>query len=176
MVDAAVAEFGRIDILVNNAAILRAVPIDELNEAQWDRVMAVNLKGPFLCAQAVLKVMVRQRSGVIVNIASLAGQIGGVVAPADYAASKAGVICLTKSLAKSAAPFGVRVNCVSPAMIETSMSRMYSPEQRKKLLAGVLLGRAGRAEEVADVVVFLASQRASFITGETVQVNGGLHV
>ena len=176
MVDTAVAEFGRIDILVNNAGILRPAAFDRLTEVQWDEVMAVNLKGVFLCAQATLRVMSDRESGVIVNIGSLAGQVGGVVAPADYAASKAGVICLTKSLAKFAAPFGVRVNCINPGVIDTAIIGAYSPEQQERLIADTPLGRPGRPAEVASVAVFLASDRASFITGEAVQVNGGLHV
>jgi 3-oxoacyl-[acyl-carrier protein] reductase len=176
MVDTAVAEVGRIDILVNSAGILRPAVFDELTEMQWDTVMAVNLKGVFLCAQATLRVMSDRRSGVIVNIGSLAGQVGGVVAPADYAASKAGVICLTKSLAKFAAPCGVRVNCINPGVIDTAIIGAYSPEQREGMIANTALGRLGRPEEVASVAVFLASDRASFITGEAVQVNGGLHV
>ena len=176
MVDRAVSEFGRIDVLVNNAGVLRPVAFDRLTEEQWDQVMAVNLKGVFLCSQATLRVMSSQEAGVIVNIGSLAGQVGGVVAPADYAASKAGVICLTKSLAKLAAPFGVRVNCINPGLIETAMVGAFSPEQQERLIADTPLGRLGRPEEVASVAVFLASERASFVTGEAIQVNGGLHV
>ena len=176
MVDRAVSEFGRIDVLVNNAGVLRPVAFDRLTEVQWDQVMAVNLKGVFLCAQSTLRVMSGQGAGAIVNIASLAGQVGGVVAPADYAASKAGVICLTKSLAKLAAPFGVRVNCINPGLIETAMVGAFSAEQQERLIADTPLGRLGRPEEVASVAVFLASERASFVTGEAIQVNGGLHV
>ena len=176
MVDTAVSEFGRIDVLVNNAGVLRPVAFDRLTEVQWDHVMAVNLKGAFLCAQATLRVMSGQGAGVILNIGSLAGQVGGVVAPADYAASKAGVICLTKSLAKLAAPFGVRVNCINPGVIDTVIVGAFSPEQQERLIADTPLGRLGRPEEVASVAVFLASERASFVTGEAIQVNGGLHV
>ena len=170
------SELGRIDVLVNNAGVLRPVAFDRLTEEQWDQVMAVNLKGVFLCSQAPLRVMSSQEAGVIVNIGSLAGQVGGVVAPADYAASKAGVIYLTKSLAKLAAPFGVRVNCINPGLIETAMVGAFSPEQQERLIADTPLGRLGRPEEVASVAVFLASERASFVTGEAIQVNGGLHV
>jgi 3-oxoacyl-[acyl-carrier protein] reductase len=164
---------GRIDILVNNAGICHTTPLEEIDEGEWDRVMAVNLKGVFLCAQAVSGVMKGQRSGVIVNMASVAGRVGGIAVGAHYAASKAGVICLTKSLAKALAPHGVRVNAIAPGPIESDMSRMITGGDWRGYLAGIPMGRIGVAEDVARVAVFLSSDDAGYINGQTIDVNGG---
>lgn len=174
MVDRIIETFRKIDILVNNAGIFSSVSIDDMTEDEWDRVIEVNLKGVFLCSQAVMKVMKKQRSGKIVNIASLAGEIGGVFAGANYAASKAGVICLTKSLAKQLATYGVNVNAIAPALIETDMTKNWPKEVKKALLKQIPLGRFGTAGEVAETVLFLVSDGANFITGATIDVNGGL--
>ncbi len=168
--------FGRIDVLVNNAGIFQSKPLDDLTAAEWDRVMAVNLRGAFLCAQAALGPMKAQRSGQIINLGSLAGQVGGIVAGANYAASKAGIICLTKSLAKNAGPFGIRVNCVNPGVIDTPMTQPWPPEARAALVQQTPLGRLGRPEEVANAIVFLASDAASFIHGAHLDVNGGIYM
>jgi len=138
--------FGRIDVLVNNAGIFQSKPLDDLTAAEWDRVMAVNLRGAFLCAQAALGPMKAQRSGQIINLGSLAGQVGGIVAGANYAASKAGIICLTKSLAKNAGPFGIRVNCVNPGVIDTPMTQPWPPEARAALVQQTPPGRLGRPD------------------------------
>jgi len=174
IVEAAVKAFGKIDILVNNAGIFSSTPLEDITEESWDKIMKVNLKSVFLCSQAVMKFMKRQRSGKIVNIASLAGKVGGMVAGADYAASKAGVICLTKSLAKQLAPYGINVNAVAPAWIETDMMKDWPRETKEAVLRQIPLGRFGKPEEVAETVVFLVSDGAGFITGATIDINGGI--
>ena len=176
MFEAVVNHFGRVDVLVNGAGIFHRIPIDELPAEAWDQLLAVNLKGTFLCAQAALKLMKAQRSGNIINIASLGGQVGGLVAGADYVASKAGVLCFTKSLAKNAGPFGINVNAVNPGVIDTEMTRPWGPELLQKRIEETPLRRLGTAEEVAWVIVFLASKQASFIHGAHVDINGGIYM
>ena len=175
-VAAAVESFGALDVLVTCAGIFHATPLDRITSEEWDRVQAVNLRGTFLVAQAALAVMIPRRSGRIVTIASLAGQVGGLAAGASYAASKAGVTGLTKSLARFAGPHGITVNTVNPGIIDTPMTAGLPEEQRAKLVERTPLGRVGRAEEVAAVVVFLASDAASFVHGAHVDVNGGLNM
>ena len=162
--------FGRIDILVNGAGICQRKPLNELTEDDWDKMYLINLRGIFLCSQAVLEVMKKQKSGKIINIASLAGEVGGIKVGANYAATKAGVICLTKSLAKYAAPY-INVNAISPGIIDTEMIRGidYDPND-------IPLKRIGTPEEVADVIVFLASDSSRYITGANIDVNGGIYM
>ncbi|MEM2935765.1 MAG: SDR family NAD(P)-dependent oxidoreductase [Candidatus Bathyarchaeia archaeon] len=174
MVETTIKAFGKIDILINNAGIFSSIPLEDITEENWDRMMRINLKSVFLCSQAVMSLMKRQRSGKIVNIASLAGKVGGIVAGADYAASKAGVICLTKSLAKQLAPYGINVNAVAPAWIETGMMKDWPKETRDSILRQIPLGRFGKPEEVAETVVFLVSDEAGFVTGATIDINGGI--
>jgi 3-oxoacyl-[acyl-carrier protein] reductase len=167
-------EFGRVDILVNNAGICQTISsIEEIEEKDWDKVLAVNLKGVFLCSKAVMGIMKRQRSGKIISMGSLAGKVGGVRTGAHYAASKAGVICLTKSLAKELGPYGVHVNAIAPGVIETDMTRMITGGDWRDFLATIPLGRIGVVEEIGKVAVFLASDDASYLTGEIIDVNGG---
>jgi 3-oxoacyl-[acyl-carrier protein] reductase len=168
--------YGGVDVLVNAAGIFQSGPIDDLTAGDWDRMMAVNLKGVFLCSQAALRHMKARRTGAIVSIASLAGQVGGIHAGAHYATSKAGVISLTKSLAKNAGPFGIRVNCVNPGVIETAMTRDWPDAVRAGIVASTPLGRVGQAVEVARVIVFLSSEAASFIHGAHIDINGGVHM
>jgi 3-oxoacyl-[acyl-carrier protein] reductase len=172
---ARVAEtLGALDVLVNNAGLLQQKPFAEIAEGEWDRVLAVNLKGVFLCSQEVLPGMLAQGSGRIVNVASSGGQLGGSLAP-HYAAAKAGVIGLTRSLARLAAP-AVAVNCVAPGLIETEMtSAELASEAGAQKLRQIPLGRPGGAEEVAASVVFLAAS-APYVTGQTLNVNGGLYL
>jgi len=176
MVADTVAKFGRIDILVNNAGILGpALTVAEYPEDEWDRVIAVNLKGTFLCCKAVLSVMKKQGSGSIVNIASVAGKEGNPdMAP--YSASKGAIITLTKTLGKELAATRIRVNAVSPALLETDMARNMSPEQRAFLTSKIPMGRLGNPEEVAAVVKFLVSDEASFVTAQCYDVSGGRSV
>lgn len=175
LVETAVATFGRLDVLVTCAGIFHATPLDEITAAEWDRVQAVNLKGTFLVAQAALRVMIPHRSGRIVTVASLAGQTGGIGAGASYAASKAGVVALTKSIARFAGPHGITANCVNPGLIETPMLDGWPQEALERTVATTPLGRLGTPEEVADTVVWLASDRAAFVQGAHVDVNGGLY-
>jgi 3-oxoacyl-[acyl-carrier protein] reductase len=175
LAETAVSTFGRLDVLVTCAGIFHATPLDEITAAEWDRVQAVNLKGTFLVAQAALRVMIPRRSGRIVTVASLAGQTGGIGAGASYAASKAGVVALTKSIARFAGPHGITANCVNPGLIETPMLDGWPQEALERTVATTPLGRMGTPEEVADTVVWLASDRASFVQGAHVDVNGGLY-
>lgn len=166
--------WGAIDILVNNAGIYQVLPVEEITEEQWDRVLAVNLKGAFLFCQAVIPHMKRQRAGRIVSMASSAGKIGGTLAGAHYSVSKAGIICLTKQLARELGPHGITVNAVAPGRIDTPMIRIASEEENEAFRLRTPMGRLGTPEDVANAVVFLASEEAGFITGEILDVNGGL--
>ncbi|MBV9542857.1 MAG: SDR family oxidoreductase [Chloroflexi bacterium] len=176
-VNAAIKEFGKLDVLINNAGIFAQTPLLEIQAERWDALMAINLRGVLLCSQAAVEAMISDgRGGAIVNLASLAGQVGGVVAGADYAASKAGVVALTKSLAKVAAPYGIRVNAVNPGVIDTAMPAQFPPAARARMIEDTPLKRMGRPDEVAAAIAFLASDDASFITGTTLDINGGLYV
>ncbi len=176
LVDAAVASFGGLDVLVTCAGIFHNTPFDEITVDEWDRIQAVNLKGTFLTTQAALRVMVPQESGSIVTVASLAGQTGGLAAGASYASSKAAVAGLTKSIARFAGPHGVRANCVNPGVIDTPMLDGWADEPRKVTLAATPLGRIGTPEEVASTIVWLASDDAAFVHGAQVDINGGLYM
>ena len=174
MVKDVLDKLGRIDILVNNAGICFLTPLEEITEEEWDRVMDVNLKGTFLCSQAVLRVMMTQKSGKIVNIASIAGKVGGILTGAHYSASKAGVICLTKSLALRLAPYGINVNAVAPGPITSQMTDSFPPDKKVKLVQSIPLGGFGEPQDVANAILFLVSDKAKYITGEIVDINGGL--
>jgi 3-oxoacyl-[acyl-carrier protein] reductase len=168
--------FGTVDVLVNNAAIYESTPVEDLRRESWERVLAVNLTGVFLSSQRALQHMKIRRQGAIVMVASLAGQIGGVHAGAHYAAAKGGVIALTKALAKQAGPFGVRVNCVNPGVIDTRMTQSFPVDVRAAIRQTVPLGRWGRPDEAAAAIVFVASDAASFVHGAHLDVNGGIHM
>jgi 3-oxoacyl-[acyl-carrier protein] reductase len=172
-VQRAVALWGRIDILVNNAGICPTTPTEEITPEEWDLVLGVNLKGAFLCSQAVAATMRGQRSGKIVNIASSAGQMGGLAVGAHYAASKAGMFGLTKTFARVLAPH-VQVNAVAPGTTESQMTSGWAQVTIDRLVSQIPAGRLGRPSDVAAAVLFLASDAASFITGQTLSVNGGL--
>jgi 3-oxoacyl-[acyl-carrier protein] reductase len=173
MVNQVKRAFGRIDILVNNAGIIRRGTIETVTEEDWDRVIEVNLKGTFNCCKAVVDIMKKQSYGKIVNVSSIAGKMGDITSAPGYGPSKAGVDALTKTLARQLAPYGINVNAVSPHAIETEMSAQWSEERRKEIIASIPLGRLGKPEDVAEAVLFLVSEEASFITGEILDVNGG---
>jgi 3-oxoacyl-[acyl-carrier protein] reductase len=166
----------RIDILVNNAGdLLARRTLADMTEEYWDQIMALNLKSAFLCIQAVWEQMVARKSGCIINVTSIAGRNGGGPGAAAYGAAKGGLLTYTKGLAKELALHGIRVNGIAPGLIATPYHDRYSPPDLfQKYIASIPLGRAGTAEEVADVIVFLASPAARYITGETIEVNGGM--
>ncbi len=165
--------FGRVDVLVNSAGLYRIGTIDDISEEDWDRLLSVNLKGAFLCCKEAVPWMRRRGGGAIVNLSSISGRTKSDLAGVHYVASKAGIIGLTMCLASQLAPEGIRVNCVAPGTIDTPMNAGLSPEGRAILTKRVPMGRLGEAEEVAAVIAFLASPEASYVTGETVNVNGG---
>ena len=170
-------KFGKVDILVNNAGICQFKPFLELTQEEWDRTLDINLKGYFLCAQAAAKEMIKQKAGVIVNVASVAsGQIGiGMETLAHYCASKGGIIALTEALAVELAPYNIRVNAIAPGMIETPMIDPIKSDSKtmEAMLTKIPLGRAGEPEEVSNLVLFLASDQSSYMTGSTVVIDGG---
>jgi len=171
----AVEHFGSLDILVNNAGITRDNVLIRMKEEQWDQVMAVNLKGTFNVTKAAIKVMMRKKSGKIVNIASITGLMGNA-GQANYSASKAGVIGFTKSIAREYADRGITVNAVAPGFIETAMTDAIPEREREELIRQIPVKKLGTPEDVANAVCFLASEEASYITGQVIGVNGGLYM
>jgi len=167
--------FGKIDILVNNAGITRDSLLLRMKETDWDAVLATNLKGVFLCTKAVSKGMLKQRSGVIVNISSVVG-LSGNAGQANYAAAKAGIIGFSKSMAKELASRGIRVNVVAPGYISTDMTETIAEGMHSEVLRAIPLGRLGMPEDVAKVVRFLVTPDASYITGQTLCVDGGMEI
>ncbi|MGH9437291.1 MAG: SDR family NAD(P)-dependent oxidoreductase [Terriglobia bacterium] len=176
MMETTLKKLGRIDILVNNAGdLLARRNLPEITEDYWDQIMALNVKSVFLCSQAIWKHMADRKSGVIVNVSSIAGRNGGGPGASVYAAAKGAMITYTKGLAKELAPHGIRVNGINPGVIATPYHERYSPPDLfQKYVSGIPLGKAGTSEEVADVIVFLASPAARYMIGETVEVNGGM--
>jgi 3-oxoacyl-[acyl-carrier protein] reductase len=176
LVEQTVAEFGPIDILVNNAgSLIERLKILELTEERWDEVIDLNLKSAFLCCQAVAGSMMERQAGAIINVSSIAGRSGGALGSIHYSAAKGGVITFTKGLAKELAPFGVRVNAVSPGVIDTPYHEQFSSPEMMKTYAGMIpLGRVGTPSEVGNVICFLASDAASYLVGETIEINGGM--
>jgi 3-oxoacyl-[acyl-carrier protein] reductase len=165
-------ETGQIDILVNNAGIGSLSSIEEITVEEWDEVLNINLKAPFFCSQMVIPYMKQRNYGKIINIASVSGQTGGVLAGADYSASKAGVICITKSLAKYLAPYNINVNAVSPGIIDTRMAAFH----HENTISAIPLKRKGLPEDIANAALFLASDLSDYITGCTIPVNGGSYM
>lgn len=168
-----IASLGRIDILVNNAGITRDNLLMRMKEDEWDQVINTNLKGVFLCTKAVTRTMMKQRSGRIINISSVVGVLGNP-GQANYVAAKAGVIGLTKTTAKELASRGITVNAIAPGFIETDMTAVLDEDLKQQMLGAIPLGRFGSAQDVAEAVKFLASDAASYITGQTIHVDGGM--
>jgi len=175
LVDAVAAEFGPVGILVNNAGITKDNLLARMKDEEWDDVQATNLKSVFVLSRAVLRGMMKARTGRIVNVTSVVGHLGNA-GQANYAASKAGTIGFTKSLAREVGSRNITVNCVAPGFIDTDMTRALAEDQAKKLVENVPLGRLGRIDDVAQAVLFLCSPQASYVTGSTVHVNGGLYM
>jgi 3-oxoacyl-[acyl-carrier protein] reductase len=173
MVKAVVKEMGRLDILVNNAGITRDGLLMRMKEEDWDAVLTTNLKGVFNCTKAVLRTMMKQKSGRIVNMASVVGEMGNA-GQANYAAAKAGVIGFTKATAKEVASRGITVNAVAPGFIATDMTKVLDETVQNQMLMAIPLGRQGQPEDVANAVSFLASEEAAYITGQVLNVDGGM--
>ena len=165
--------FQRLDILVNNAGIIRRGTIETITEEDWDQVILTNLKGTFNCCKIVAPIMKRQKMGKIINVSSVAGKTGDITSAPGYGPSKAAIDALTKTLARELAEYGINVNAVAPHAIETEMSAEWSEEKRKSIIESIPLKRLGTPEDVAQAVLFLASDKASFITGEILDVNRG---
>ncbi len=176
-VDAAVQQvsdaWGRVDVLVNNAGLIHSGSLEAVTPGDWERVIGANLTGAYLCARAIAPLMQARRSGRIINIASISGQTGGMSAGVDYAASKGGMLAFTKTLARDLAPYGVTVNAIAPGQIDADPN-LLTPEARERVTQRIPLGRLGEPREIAYAALFLASPMAAYITGATLDVNGGI--
>ncbi|MCH3914793.1 MAG: 3-oxoacyl-[acyl-carrier-protein] reductase [Acidaminococcaceae bacterium] len=173
MVAKVIAELGKVDILVNNAGITRDGLLMRMSSEDWDAVLTTNLKGVFNCTKAVIKPMMKQRSGKIVNMASVVGETGNP-GQANYAAAKAGVIGFTKTIAKEIASRGINVNAVAPGFVATDMTKVLPDKVKEAMAAGIPLGRAGDPQDIANAVLFLVSDNAAYITGQVLNVDGGM--
>jgi 3-oxoacyl-[acyl-carrier protein] reductase len=173
LVTETISKFGRIDILINNAGIIRRGNFVEHEQQEWEKVLGVNLGGTFNCSQEVVPLMIKQGGGKIINITSIAGKVGDLASAPSYGASKGAINTFTFSLARELAPYGINVNAIAPHAIETEMSAEWSEEKRRQIIESIPLKRLGTPTEVAEAVAFLASDGANFITGEVLDVNGG---
>ena len=170
-----VREFQRVDVLVNNAGITRDAFLMRMSENQWDQTLQVNLKSVFNCTKAVMRSMIKERSGRIISISSVVGQIGNI-GQSNYAASKAGIMGFTKTVARELAGRGITVNVVAPGFINTEMTQRLPVKAKEAFLAQIPMGRIGEPDEIAETVYWLASEGASYITGQVIHVNGGLYM
>jgi 3-oxoacyl-[acyl-carrier protein] reductase len=168
--------FGRVDVAVNAAGVLRVQPLEDITKQEWDQVLDANAGSAFLVCRECCGPMRRQRSGRIINFSSLAGQTGGILAGAHYAAAKAAVISLTRSVAKLLAPYGARCNAIAPSGVETEMLGQFTEEQVAALRSGIPVGRFGIAAEMAELVLWLSSPASDYITGQTININGGAYL
>jgi len=175
-IDDVVARFGKIDVLVNNAGILDFSQIEDLEEEQWDRVIECNLKSVFFCSKYTFEKMKAAGKGRIINVASVAGRMGGISAGCAYAASKGGMIALTMSFARKAAPFGVSVNAIAPGTVEKGMSSNFTPEQSRKVFDTIPMQRFAKLSEIAYATLFLATDASSYMCGAVLDVNGGMYM
>jgi NAD(P)-dependent dehydrogenase (short-subunit alcohol dehydrogenase family) len=173
MLEAVHATLGSVGILVNNAGICPTTPLLDVTLEEWNRVLAVNLTGAFLCAQAVLPDMIANRWGRIVSVSSLAGQVGGIIVGPHYAASKGGLLALTKSLARLGAPHNITANAIAPGTVDTPLRDRFAPADQERLLGAALVQRTARPEEIAAGVLYLVSDEAAYVTGHTLAINGG---
>lgn len=178
LVKRTVEEFGTVDILVNNAgSLIERLRLLEMSEERWDQVVDLNLKSAFLCCKAVAPLMMERKTGAIINLSSIAGRNGGALGSLHYSSAKGGLISFTKGLAKELAPFGIRVNAVSPGVIDTPYHEQFSsPEMMKNYVNAIPLGRVGNSDDVAKVIAFLASDASGYLVGETIEVNGGMYM
>lgn len=173
MVNAAVDAFGTVDILVNNAGITKDTLIMRMSESDWDDVLDINLKGAFLCTKAVAKVMMKKRTGKIINISSVSGVMGNP-GQANYSSSKAGLIGLTKSTAKELAPRGITCNAIAPGIIESKMTEVLPDSVKENYFNNIPLKRFGKPEDIANLIAFLSSEDSNYITGQVINIDGGL--
>jgi 3-oxoacyl-[acyl-carrier protein] reductase len=173
MMETAIAAYGKVDILVNNAGITRDQLTMKMTDEEWDKVLAIDLKSVFLCTRAVLRPMLKQRSGRIISMSSVVGIIGNA-GQANYAAAKAGIIGFTKTIAKEVASRGITVNAVAPGFIDTPMTQVLPEERKQTLMNNIPLGYLGTPRDIAETVAFLASEEARYITGQVISVDGGI--
>lgn len=174
LIAAAMAEYGRIDFLINNAGVMLPSAIEEVTPQQWDMVMNINLRGAFFTCQAVTPIMKQNKKGAILNMGSIAGKVGGIASGIHYAVSKAGIHCLTIAFARDLAPFGVRVNALAPGPVDTSLLNVFTPETRQSLADNCPLGCLAKPDDIAEAALFLLSDKAGHITGEIMDINGGI--
>ena len=175
-VDSCAEAFGGVDIVVNNAGILHSTPVEEITEEEWDRMMAINLKGVFFFAQKSIPYMKKKKWGRIINMSSLAGRMGGYANGLAYSASKAAIIGLSQGMARRIAEHNITVNAVAPGTTESDIIKQFSEEQKNKLRAMIPLGHLGAVEDIADLVLFLSSDLSGFITGAVIDINGGMYM